>query len=243
MNVMMLKTITAGFFAVLVSSSLLAGSLSDYKADIRATRHGILDIKLKGSMSFKISDQGEWAFKLDIKGGPVKSSEVSTGMKVGNEYRPSFYRRNTKVFFSKENIEWQFDWTKNTVTGKVKKDSLKFDMPQTIHDPLSYQIPIREALATGDKTFNFQYMRYKRPGELEFEVVGEELLMLENGRVHTIILKQTKPQRKNEKKLIWVALKHDYVPVRFTTYNENKIKDDVVVEKLWIDNQLVVFDD
>jgi len=227
--------------ALIYVSPANSEGLSDYRADIRATHHGAIDIKAKGNMAFNLEDDGKWTLEVAITDGPIKSLEKSTGETVNNEYRPLSYRRETKVLFVKEKINWQFDWSAETVTGKVKKKNYRYNLGSIIHDPLSFQLPLRKAMSEGQTDFKYTFLRYSNPGGLEFKVIGEELLSLDNGRVHTLILKQIKPTRANQKKLIWVSPEHDYVPIRFATFKKNKIKDDVIVTKLWLNNERVAF--
>ena len=225
---------------LLLTAAVSKAELSSYRAQIEATRHGTIDLKADGEIAFKMQPSGQWSLLLDIKGGPLKHRELSSGYTVNSEYRPNKYEQRTKFLFVKEYIDWAFQWDQQKIVGKVKKDDYTFPLETTIHDPLSFQLPLRQSLIDGNRTtFEYQFMRYTRPDTLRFEVIGEELLTLDFGRVHTYILKQTKPMKSDEKKLIWVAKDFDFIPLRFTTYKDDKIKDDLVVEKLWINEQLV----
>ncbi len=226
--------------SLLSLASLSTAELSNYRAEIEATRHGALDLKAKGDIEFSMTETGNWTLLLDIKGGPLRHKEVSIGNTGNLGYQPNQYQQRTKFLFVKENIDWLFNWNEKKITGTVKKDDYEFPLNSVIHDPLSFQLPLRAALISGQQTsFSYRYMRYSRPDDIRFEIIGEELLSLESGRIHTFILKQTKPLKPDEKKLIWVAKDYDFIPVRYTTYKEDKIKDDMIVQKLWINNQPV----
>lgn len=225
-----------------LTSLISAAELSDYRAEVSVLHKAVIDLKADGMMTFQHTSPNAWELVIDVKGGPGKSYEKTVGDINDGEYRPKTFKRATKILFIKENIDWTFDWQGKKVTGTVQKDDYQHALNSTIHDPNSFQIPLRQGLMDGQKKFSFTFMRYNRPSSLQFEVIGEELLTLDAGRVHTLILKQTKPLRSDEKKLIWVAKDYDYIPVRFTTYKKDKIKDDVVVEKLWINDQKISFD-
>ncbi|WP_320822948.1 DUF3108 domain-containing protein [Reinekea sp.] len=216
-------------------------ALSNYRADITATRHGTFDIKLDGVMTFLSDAQGDWSLEVRMKGGPISSFERSVGETLAGEFRPLRYQRDTKVLFFKEHVDWQFDWGRARLSGQVKKKALQYDLDDTIHDPMSFQLPLRAALLQGETRFEFQFMRYTRPELLKFEVIGEELLILDKGRVHTLILKQIRPIQSGQKKLIWVAPKLDFVPLRFTTFEDDEVKDDILVKRLWLDDQEINF--
>jgi hypothetical protein len=219
-----------------------AFAIESYRADVSATRHGSIDIKLQGKINFEIAPNGEWSYTLEAKGGPVKTYETSKGSMDGLDFLPEHYQRNTNFLFVKENVEWTFNWTEKKLNGKIKKDSYNYDLTSIVHDPISFQLPLQSALNNNETKFSFQYLRYKRPEALEYEVIGEELLTLETGQVHTNIIKQTKPTRSDEEKFIWVAKDHGYIPVRFATYKKDKLKDEIIVNKLWINGKVVNFD-
>lgn len=224
-----------------ISSALAADALSSYRGEIVAVRNGAIDIKTEGEMEFKMTSDTRWTLTLNVKGGGVKSEETSTGEIINNTARPFNYKKRSNFLFIRENIDWKFDWANKNLSGKVKKDERQYELNNIIHDPLSFQVAMRQELMAGEKSFIYPYMRYNRPQELAIEVIGQERLRLGNGFVDTLILRQLRPARSNEKKLIWVAPQLDFVPVRFTTYEDDKIKDDVIVEKLWINNQPVSF--
>jgi len=233
------KTLVVFLVACLMAVHALA--LSNYRADITATRHGTFDIKLDGVITFRSDAQGDWSLEIKTKGGPINSFERSVGETVDGQFRPLRYQRDTKVLFFKEHVDWQFDWTKASLSGQVKKKAYQYSLGNTIHDPMSFQLPLRAALLQGEKSFEFQFMRYTRPERLKFEVIGEEMLILDQGRVHTLILKQITPIQSDQKKLIWVAPKLDFVPIRFTTFEDDEIKDDILVKRLWLNDQEVNF--
>ncbi|EAR09059.1 DUF3108 domain-containing protein [Reinekea blandensis] len=239
----MLRTICVLLITLIGSALSFAQSeLSDYRAEIRAVRHGAIDIKSEGYISFNHTDQNSWQLKVRLNDGPLKLSETTHGEITDDGlYRPLDFERRLKILFYREDINWRFDWAKQTVSGQVKKDSHSHPLRELIHDPNSFQIPMRQGLKAGETEFNFRFMRYSRPDDLAFEVVGEELLTLAGGRVHTLIIRQTDPLRRDEKKLIWVAKDHNFIPVRFSTYDDGKLKDELVVEKLWVDGKEVRF--
>jgi hypothetical protein len=217
-------------------------AIESYRADVSATRHGSIDIKLSGNINFEIAPNGEWSYTLEAKGGPIKTYEQSTGMMDGMDFLPIHYQRNTKFLFVKENVEWIFDWKAKKLNGTVKKEPFNYDLTSIVHDPISFQLPLQAALNNNETEFNYSYLSYKRPISLEYEVIGEELLTLESGQVHTNIVKQIKPARSDEEKFIWVAKDHGYIPVRFATYKKDKLKDEIIVNKLWINGKVVNFE-
>lgn len=228
--------IFAPFFAVFAN----AAELTEYRADVSAVRHGTVDIKARGEMVFELDQNGRWQNWIEVKGRGLTIEEHSSGRRFNNEFRPTSYDRLTRFLFYREPIQWSFDWRNMVIAGEVKKDDYQYDIDDTVHDPLSFQLEVRRALQQGETTFTYQYMRYNRPQELVLEVIGEELLELADERVHTLIIQQIKPARSSERRLIWVTKNWGFVPVRYATYDDGKIKDDIFVTQLWVDGEKVL---
>ncbi|TCS42653.1 DUF3108 domain-containing protein [Reinekea marinisedimentorum] len=225
----------------LLAAEITAADISDYRAEVKAIRHGTIDLKASGDLVFELTESGLWSLQIDISGGPLKSHERSVGELIDNQFRPLNFERDTKFLLIKEKIRWNFDWTNQVVAGKVQKKEYEHPLTELIHDPISFQVSMRQAFLNGSSAYETPYLRYSRPDSLAFEVIGEELLSVGDDRVHTLIVKQTEPEKKEERKLIWVAPEYDFVPLRFATFKENKIKEEFFVEKLWIDDVRVDF--
>ena len=73
-------------------------------------------------MYFNLEENNDWEFAIKVKGGPLKSTEVTKGTQREGEYLPVTYKRDTKLLFIKENIEWLFDWDAQKVSGKVNEE-------------------------------------------------------------------------------------------------------------------------
>lgn len=228
---------------ILLASSITfadMAELSAYKAQISAVRAGTIKIKTNGMIEFK-RQAANWSLEMRIKGSGAKLTERSTGTFDGESVLTSNYKKKSSFLFIKENIEWRFDWPNRSVTGRVKKDDHRHKLSSNTYDPLSFQVALRLALLNKEKTFEAPYLRYNRPQTLSIKVIGEEKLTIDGAQVNTIILQKLKPVRSGERELIWVAKDYGYVPLRYTTYKDDKLKDDVKVTKLWFNNALVKF--
>lgn len=240
---MEVKKRIACLFLALTPVFLFANTnhLSDFKAEVQAIRHGTIDIKAKGEIVFELTEAGLWTLQIDLNGGPLKTHERSIGEYVGENYLPLSYERSTKFLFVKEKVNWSFDWTRKLLNGKVQKKEYEHELKSIVHDPLSFQVELRKALISNEKSYDSLFLRWSRPEDIAFEIIGEELLSIGDGRVRTLILKQTKGVKDDERKLIWVSPEHEYVPLRYATYKDGKIKDEVKVKSLWVNDTKVTF--
>lgn len=210
-------------------------TLTPFEASLKATRHGAFDITVNGTLAYQVDSQGNWQYSLITDKGLVNSQEVSRGHIVNDQFQTSSYRKNAKVLMIRERSEWDFNWDTMRVEGTVDKDDVAHTLDSITYDPLSYQLALRTGLQNGETEFEFQYLRYKNPTTARFMVIGEELLDVGNGRVLTKIIRQTAPVSADTKRLIWVSPELDYIPVRFATYVNDKIRDDVRVTAVKID--------
>lgn len=226
--------------SVLAIAEPSASTLTPFEASLKATRHGAFDISVNGTLSYQVDNRGNWQYSLITDKGLVNSQEVSRGRIVDDVFQTSSYRKNAKVLMIRERSEWDFNWDTMSVQGTVDKDDVAHTLNSITYDPLSYQLALRTGLQNGETEFEFQYLRYKNPTTARFMVIGEELLDVGDGRVLTKIIRQTAPVSADTKRLIWVSPELDYIPVRFATYVNDKIRDDVRVTAVKIDGTNVM---
>lgn len=227
---------------VICTLSIAAASaeLASYRADIKLVRYGVVDVRMSGEMSF--SQQGtEWTLGIHGKGWLTKLSEQSSGIIKDERYLPTHYRKDNRFYGVREKISWSFDWGKKLVSGRVQKKNRSYPLDSIIHDPNSFQMPLRQALLANKTDFETRFLRYLRPETLRFRVVKEEPLNLSGSVVETLLLEQVTPQRQGERKLIWVAKQYGFIPLRFATYKDGKLRDEIRVTRLFMEDQEVSF--
>lgn len=238
-------TATKNLFATLAMLIAITAHANEkllpFEATLEATRFGTFDLHLDGKMYLETKGD-RWEFGLSAKKGAIATNETSQGQLLeNNRYQPISYEKKSHVLLIKENIDWNFDWDKNIVSGRVKKDKLKHTLHDNLYDPLSYQLALRQQLKSGQLNLTVGNLRYKNPETFQFTVIGEELLDIGGKMIMTKIVKQIKPQKKDAKYLIWVAPELDYITLRFASYNKGKLKDLIQVTSLTIDGQPASF--
>lgn len=238
-------TVTKYLFVALSLFLSLAAHANEkllpFEATLEATRFGTFDVNLEGKMYLK-TNGNQWEFGLNAKKGAIATDEVSKGqLLANNKYQPNSYDKSSHVLLIKENVNWDFDWNKKTVSGKVKKDKIQHDLYDNLFDPLSYQLALRQQLKAGQLQLTVDNLRYKNPETFLFAVIGEELLEVNGQMILTKIVKQLQPQKGDSKYLIWVAPEYDYITLRFASYKKGKLKDLVQVTSLSIDGQPASF--
>lgn len=173
--------------------------------------------------TWKISD-GRYALSAVAKatgllsllnlGEYVQSSEgVITPDKV---LKPEIYREQ-RGQEAKHNYIAQFDYAHNTLTyGRVSKTST-VELPPGTQDQLSfaYQLALNAPFSSNPIRLS---VVGKKLGRYTLNVVGEESIDTEMGRLRTLHLSRVRERKKDEGVDIWLALDHHYLPVkvRFT---------------------------
>jgi hypothetical protein len=97
---------------------------------------------------------------------------------------------------------------------------------EVLFDPLSYQIQLRLDVMQDKSTFTYPVVIKGNLRQLDFEVVGEELLKLPYGKVNTIKLKKVRKNSKRET-YIWLAKELNYILVRLQQKENGKEEADL----------------
>lgn len=236
-----MRWILAFFITMGASAWATPPGTSPFIADIVAKRHGALTFKAKGTLSFQQASDQSWSLKLQAKGGPVKVLEETTFRLIDGNLKPINYQQDIRALFFKEQIDWSFDWNASKLSGRVNGDPYSYTLVNGMNSPNSFQVAMRQDIAQGAKKVDYPFMKFKRPSHIYFAVIGEERLSLGDTKVDTIIIEQTAPLRSKERKLIWIAPGYDYIPVKFETKREGKLKESLEVTRLTLRGRLIEF--
>lgn len=97
---------------------------------------------------------------------------------------------------------------------------------EVLFDPLSYQVQLRLDVMQGKSAFTYPTVVKGKLRQLDFEVVGEELLKLPYGKVNTIKLKRVRKNSKRET-YIWLAKELNFILVRLQQIENGKEEADL----------------
>lgn len=226
---------------LLLSSAAFAEGMTPFTAEMEAIRHGAIDIKAQGTLQLRETATDQWHYRLSTNGRTLSLREESWLTVIDNQIRPTRYEFESKLFWVKTTKSLRFDHDNRRVTGRVEKDRVDEPFAAPIYDALGYQLALQQALASGEESITLNVLRHKRPDDMSFRIIGEEMLRLPQGEIYTWIIEQTEPVSRDERKLIWIAPGLAYTPMRFGRYEDGDLKEEIRVLSLQLDGQPVDF--
>jgi hypothetical protein len=219
----------------------LASNMTPFTAEMEAIRHGAINIKAHGTLQLRNTGENQWHYRLSTSGRTLSLREEIWLSVVNDQILPSRYEFESKVLWIKTTKSLRFDHDRKRVTGRVEKERIDEAFTSPIYDAIGFQLALQQALARGEETITLNVLRHKRPDNMSFKVIGEEMLRLPQGQVYTWIIEQTEPVSRNERKLIWVAPELNFTPMRFGRYEDGDLKEEIKVLSLTLDGQPVDF--
>lgn len=224
-----------------LSLTALAEGMQPFTAEMEAIRHGAIDIKARGTLQLRETAPDEWHYRLSTDGRTLSLREESWLTVVDEQIRPTRYEFESKVLWVKTTKSLRFDHERQRVTGRVEKDRIDERFAAPIYDAIGYQLALQQALARGEESITLNVLRHKRPDDMSFRVIGEEMLQLPQGEIYTWIIEQTEPVSRDERKLIWIAPGLNYTPMRFGRFEDGDLKEEIRVLSLQLNGQRVDF--
>jgi hypothetical protein len=236
----MKRLLTSLVLCALTFSAFCEG-MTPFTAEMEAIRHGAFDIKARGTLRLRETSEGEWHYRLQTDSRTLSLREESWLTVTDNQILPVRYEFESKVLWVKTTKSLRFDHDRRRVTGRVEKDRIDETFAAPIYDAIGYQLALQRALARGEEAVTLNVLRHKRPDNMSFRVIGEEMLRLPQGEVYTWIVEQTEPVDRDERKLIWIAPGLNYTPMRFGRYEDGDLKEEIRVLSMELDGEPVDF--
>lgn len=218
-----------------------AEPLVAFDAQLQVTRYGMIDISAEGSLSLQQSGANEWHYQLRAETRGVYLREDSWVNLDDQRLQSLRYSADTKVLWSRERKRLNFNRESNRVTGEVDGERINEAIHNEVYDALGYQLELQQRLKAGERELAFEVFRDDEIDDFAFRVVGEERLRVAGGYVDTLIIDQTAPLRRKERKRIWIAPGLGYVPMRFTREEDGKLREEFRVTGLTLDGERIDF--
>jgi hypothetical protein len=203
-----------------------ADELKPFEASYAWSWHGMTVAISRLKLEKQSADTWTYGSKSDPRGlgrmfseRPVQKSALRVTEKG---VQPLSYKADDGTPSTKRDVDVQFDWERNRVTGVY--EDIKVDMPLQpgIQDDLSIQIALMVELLAGRAPDQFQLLDKNTVREYRYIREGEESVSTPQGKVDTIVYRS---QKKGSPRVVrfWCAPSHGYIPMRV----EQKKGDDV----------------
>ena len=196
-----------------------------------AWKLGWFSIDIEASRTLRQLTNGNWQliFEADASAaGLVETSEFSfeDGLITPLEYR---YRGSGLINESDRTLVFTPEFKR--VSDLENQQQYSNAWKDTIQDNLTYMLQAGLDLAKGDEDLQYQVFEKNRAKDFEFEVVGEEQLNTDIGRLNTIKLRQVR-KNKNRNVYAWYAIDHNYQLVRLQDKKDGETRYQIDITAL-----------
>lgn len=215
------------------STYQLEAFVAHYEARKLGMKLGILRLHLTkiGPQSYKFEAHSQTAGLLSLF-NKDKIIERSYWQWHQQQVRPM------KYWFSqtgrkKRQISVQFQWENQTAVKNVNGNIETLPFQQAVHDRLSYQIALMNALNRGQTQFEYPVMERKGFKIYAFNVLKVETLSTALGKLETIKIERVRKKSNNKRSTVfWCAKILAYLPVRIQHTEKNGSKFNMYINKL-----------
>lgn len=204
-----------------------AVELKPFELELKAKRFSPFKMTLSGKTYLKQSENGIWDYRTYSSKGVAKLDESVSFLFENLKVKPLKYKSRTRVMFFKESKDIRYNYDKSNIDIRVDRKSSDFDISPLVYDPLSFQVQLMANLPFENESEIFPVFRYNRPVNYRFINEGIEILQTPMGNLKAIKLTQTKGNRKNESKSMWLAVDWNFAPIRFEAYKKGKLIDQI----------------
>lgn len=162
-----------------------------------------------GSYIYESSTQASGVIAWFVKD---QITEYSRWTLRGAHLRPLEYVYNRDGGSKTRHVKLDFNWQQNTVTNTIDGVSWRMAIPPDAQDKMIYQMDIMYSLLHGNRKLNYRIVDGgKKISEYNFEILGEEMLDTDLGRLNTLHIQRIGDKRGTQ---VWCAPQLSYLPVR-----------------------------
>jgi hypothetical protein len=127
--------------------------------------------------------------------------------------RPTYYHYKRSNRNNLHEVMLNFDWDSQTLTTTTNGDSWKMALADKMLDKSLVQLALMEALAKGEKPFNYRVADGGQPKDYQFRETGRAILKSKLGSIEAIKILRKKAGKAADTTL-WMAPSLNYLPIR-----------------------------
>ena len=198
-----------------ISAQELPDFSANYAVKIKGLQAGELQQHLStnsdGSRQFISTSQAKGIFAF-FK--PDLVEESSVWKKVDNYIQPSHYLYQRTGGKKDKYLELDFDWSANKLRINDKKQPWQLDLEPKTLDKLVYQLSLMSDLAADKTQFTYRIADGGKIKTYVIELIAEEVITTQLGKIQTVKLKRIKEEPSNRKTILWCAPSLYFLPVK-----------------------------
>jgi hypothetical protein len=210
---------SASCFLLLIISGYSTGSLAEGTCSVLTTPYeagyygSYKGWRIDTTQKLEQRQKGQWRLSIhadNILGSIMEKSFFSVspaGKIVSQEYS---YQR--KILINKSDMTTLFDWTKKHATTRGNKTG-DVALKGGEFDNLNYQLALRCDLIAGKTEFFYPVVDHDEVDDLQFKIIGEEVLETKLGKLNTVVVKRVR-NNNNRTTTLWFAKDMNYLIVK-----------------------------
>lgn len=214
-------------------------SLFPWKAEYKASYKAGVPISASAVRELKQQKDGTWLYNFDVDSFILDIKENSIIRWQNGVVVPVQYNYSRSGWVSTRKAKLDFDWSKLTVRNNVQNKPWTMTIPTGTQDKLSYQLQLHMDLIAGKKEMHYQVADGGKLKQMDFGVVGEEVLDTKLGKIATVYVdKLREPDAKRFTRL-WFAKDLNYLLIKMIQKEEDGEVYEINLEKATINGKEV----
>ncbi|KAA0875150.1 DUF3108 domain-containing protein [Nitrincola tapanii] len=212
-----LRLLTSGctlVFASLISPSLLAASLTPFKATYTHELNAGISVSGEAVRELSQTENGDWLLAIEASAMVASIKETTRFTAKDHQIQPLEYDYQRRVLGKRRAAHLSFDWDSGKVTTDIDNKPWKMNIQPGVHDKLSYQMQLPLDLAQGAKQMRYEVADGGQIQTYQFKVVGEEQIQTPMGDFTAIKVARDRGEGSERETYLWLAPALDYMVVR-----------------------------
>lgn len=195
----------------LSSSAMALESFSaSYTADFQP-----VPVSGTAERSLQKNSDGSWHLQFRASMLVAGLSEDSQFRYEKQHFQPLSYQFNRSGLGKSKQINLQFDWTAQQITGTDRDKPLRLPLKAGVLDKSTYQLALQQDVAAGKTSMSYQVMDGRGIDTYDFRVQGKEQVQIATGQVEAIKVERVRdPAKSSRQTTLWFAPQWDYLLVR-----------------------------
>ncbi len=181
---------------------------------------GWFSFYIDAERTLKQENDGSWSMVFEAEASAGSIRETTHFQLEDGQIHPLKYTYDASGLIQEDDQRLLFDYDQRTVLDQKKGRSFADKWQDDLQDKLSYMQQISIDLANGKRTLDYPVFEKHRVKQYTFEIVAEEQLNTQIGKLDTLKLKQKRSD--NREIVAWVAKDKDYLLVRLVDRKKGK---------------------
>ena len=225
----------------LLSLSLPASAeeLFPWRAEYRASYKTGVPISGSAVRELKRRSDGTWLYNFDVDSIFVDVQEHTRLLWRNGLVVPIQYQYLRSSWLRKRKARLDFDWKNLKVRNDVQNQPWFMEIPEETQDKLSYQLQLHMDLIQGKQEMHYKVADGGTLKELEFKVMGEEVLDTKLGRVATVYVDRVRPADDKRFTRLWFAKDWSFLLVRMIQREEDGETYEINLDKATVKGKTI----